>query len=218
VSVKFLMGMMIGLTALPCDSPAASNGHWTVQFMGGASYAFNLPLEIRQAGEDTIRLNADYDTDSFKMPLYWVVRAGWWRDNAGLELEFIHDKLYLHNGPPEVRQFSLSHGYNLLTLNRAWNLQWFILRIGAGVVFPHPESTVRDKEFDEKSGMLDTGYYLAGPVGQVALEKRFFLYRGLFASLEGKWSGSWAHVPINDGHADLWNTSIHGLVGLGYEF
>jgi hypothetical protein len=105
----------------------------------------------------------------------------------------------------------------LLTMNRAWRSPSFIWRLGAGVVIAHPESTVRGKTFEQNGGIAD-GYYLAGPTAQIALEKRFSLYRGLFVSMEAKYSLSLARVPINDGSADVWNSAVHGLIGLGWDF
>lgn len=207
----------IVVVTLFCAPVWAAADMLSLQASGGAAYNFRLPLVIRQDGQDTIRFNADYDTKPFETPIYYSVRAGWWRDDAAWELELVHHKLTLTNNPAEVEYFSVTHGFNLLTVNRAWKTPWFIWRIGAGVVITHPESTIRGKTFDQTGGIAD-GYYLSGPTAQIALEKRFYLYKGLYASLEGKYTLSWAHVPVSDGKADLWNSALHGLFGLGIEF
>ena len=93
------------------------------------------------------------------------------------------------------------------------NSLFFIIALGR-----HPESTIRAKTVDQTEGIADGYYHLSGPTAQIALEKRFYLYRGLYASLEGKYTLSWAHIPIGDGNADLWNSALHGLFGLGFEF
>jgi hypothetical protein len=192
-------------------------GNLSFQIFGGGAYNFRLPLVIRQDGEDNIRLNAEYDTKPFETPMYYAVRLGWWQDDRSWELELIHHKLYLENKPPEVEHFSITHGFNLLTVNRAWKTPYFIWRLGAGVVITHPESTVRGKTFEQDSGFVD-GYYLSGPTAQIAAEKRFYFYKGLFISFEAKYTLSWVHVPIKDGSADLWNSAVHGLFGLGFDF
>ncbi len=202
--------LFVGLTL-----PARAD--MTVQFFGGTAYNFKLPIVIRQDGADNIRLSAEYDSKSFETPLYYSARLGWWKDNRTWELELVHHKLTLENRPPEVEHFSITHGFNLLTLNRAWKNPKFIWRLGAGVVVAHPEGSVRGKKFAEDGGIID-GYFLSGPTAQAAIEKRFTLYKGLFASLEGKYTISWARVPIRDGSADVWNSAVHGLFGLGLDF
>jgi hypothetical protein len=189
----------------------------SIQLSGGAAYNFRLPLVIRQDSEDNIRLNADYDTKPFETPMYYSVRLGWWQENRSWELELIHHKLTLENKPPEVEHFSITHGFNLLTVNRAWKTPCFIWRLGAGVVITHPESTIRGKTFEQDGGIAD-GYYLSGPTAQIAVEKRFYLYKYLFFSIEAKYTLSWVHVPIKDGSADVWNSAVHGLLGLGFDF
>jgi len=189
----------------------------TIQFFGGFAYNFSLPLVIRQEGKDNIRLSADYDTKPFDTPIYWSLRAGKWGEKDGWEIELLHHKLYLKNNPPEVEHFTVTHGFNLLTLNRAWKRANFIWRAGAGVVVAHPESAVRGKTFSQEGGLFE-GYYLAGPTLQVAVEKRFPLFKSFFLCLEGKYTLSWAHIPVEEGKADLWNSAIHGLIGLGYNF
>lgn len=190
---------------------------FSAQLFGGAAYNLRLPLVIRQDGEDNLRVNADYDTKPFETPMYYSARLGWWSEQSAWELEMIHHKLTLTNKPPEVEHFSITHGFNLLTVNRAWKNPWFIWRLGAGVVITHPESTIRGKTFEQSGGIAD-GYHLSGPTAQIAAEKRFYIYKGFFASVEGKWTLSWVHVPVKDGSADLWNSALHGLIGVGIDF
>jgi len=207
---------LIGILCFTGVTPVHADT-FDIQLFGGAAYSFRTPLVIRQDGQDTIRQNAKYDENAFDPPMYYAVRLGWWRGDGAWELEMVHHKLTLTNGPPEVEHFSITHGYNLLTVNRAWKQDWFIWRLGAGVVVSHPESTIRGMEFDQNGGLFD-GYYVSGPTGQIAVEKRFALGRGLFASVEGKFTLSWAHVPVANGSADVPNAAVRGLLGLGYEF
>jgi hypothetical protein len=215
--MKRLLVISVLFLSLFCPTLQAWADNITAQVFGGAAYNFRLPLVIRQNGEDNIRLNAEYDSKSFETPMYYAARLGWWRDNRAWELELVHHKLTLKNNPPEVDYFSITHGFNLLTLNRAWKEPWFIWRLGVGIVITHPESTIRGRTFEQDGGIAD-GYYISGPTAQVAVEKRFYIYKGLFASIEGKYTLSWAHVPIKDGSAELWNSAVHGLLGLGYDF
>jgi hypothetical protein len=215
--MKSILAMTIIGILLFCTIPQVLADTFTVQVFGGAAYNFRMPLVIRQDGEDNIRLNADYDSKSFETPIYYSVRLGWWKDDRAWEVEMVHHKLTLDNNPSEVEHFSITHGFNLLTLNRAWRNPWFIWRLGGGVVITHPESSIRGKEFNQEGGIVD-GYYISGPTAQIAAEKRFYLWKGFFASIEGKFTLSWAHVPVQDGSADVWNSAVHGLIGLGYDF
>jgi hypothetical protein len=213
---RYGTAIVTGLLLLGLAVPAPAET-LSLQVSGGSVYNLQLPLVIRQDGQETIRLNADYDTKPFETPIYYSLRLGWWKDSAAWELEMVHHKLTLANRPAEVEHFSVTHGFNLLTLNRAWKRPLFIWRVGAGVVISHPESTIRGKTFDQTGGIAD-GYYLSGPTAQVALEKRFYLYKGLYASIEGKYSLSWVRVPVAEGKADLWNSALHGLAGIGIDF
>ncbi|MCX7817396.1 MAG: hypothetical protein N2317_07805 [Syntrophales bacterium] len=188
-----------------------------LQVFGGTAYNFKTRHVIRQDGADTVRFNAKYDTKAFETPVYWSLRAGLWDKKNSWELELVHHKLYLKNNPPGVEHFSITHGFNLLTVNRAWLFPWFIGRLGGGVVVTHPESTIHGKTFEQSGGIID-GYYISGPTAQVALEKRLYIGKNLFLSAEGKFTLSWVRVPVKDGHSELWNSAVHALLGIGYDF
>jgi hypothetical protein len=99
------------------------------------------------------------------------LRIGKWSGDSAWEFEDMHHKIYLTNTTPEVEHFSISHGYNLFTINRAWRTQHqYIWRVGLGLVVAHPESTIRGQTWDEGGGTLNQGgYYIAGPTAMVAL-------------------------------------------------
>lgn len=188
-----------------------------LQIFGGTAYNFKMRQVIRQDGADTVRFNARYDTKALETPVYWSIRAGLWEGKRSWEVELVHHKLYLKNSPPGVEHFSITHGFNLLTVNRAWTFPWFIGRFGGGVVVTHPESSIHGKTFEQSGGIID-GYYISGPTAQVALEKRIYIGKSFFLSAEGKFTLSWVRVPVKDGHSELWNSAVHGLLGIGYDF
>ena len=178
-----------------------------------------MRLNIKQRGEDVLRIKAKYASESLtNLPLYWLWRFSRWSGNASWELEGIHLKLFLENRPGEVENFDISHGFNLLNINRSWKHQGFIFRAGAGVVLAHPESTIRGKRLDEHEGIFNTGYYISGPTINLGISKHFYFSKKLFLSSEIKTSVSYANVPISDGNADVYNTAIHVILGLGYTF
>jgi hypothetical protein len=192
----------------------------SIELFGGTSVSMPMPLDIRQDGYDDLSFTAHYETKAFNKHPYYSVRLGRWDNGKSWEVELVHHKIHLTNNPPEIKHFEVSHGYNLLTVNRAWEVRDFIYRVGLGVVVAHPESTVRNKEFYEMDGGLkgDGNYYVAGPTAQIAIQKKFGIWGGLFGSAEAKFTASYATVPIAEGEAVAPNTAFHFLAGIGYNF
>ena len=197
---------------------AATQQRWTVEISGGGTYCIQTPLTIRQAGYDDIEMSAQYDTHSFTPPLYYALRFGAWHNKRAWELELVHLKLDLANTPDTVQRFEISHGYNLLTVNRAWMKSQYVFRVGAGIVLAHPENTIRSQQLDEHQGILQTGYVLTGPAAHIGLSRSFALTSNFSVGIEGKLSGAYARVPVADGHAAVPNLALHALIGVGYSF
>jgi len=191
---------------------------WSVETLVGDAYCFKTPLTIKQTGYDDINFQAKYSTNSFKLPIYYSVHIAKWNREKAWELEFVHLKIKLNNNPPEVQRFEISHGFNLLIVNRIWENNKFIFRFGGGIVIAHPENIVRGKPLNQNKGILNKGYYIAGPTAQLAIGKRFSLFNNLVFMLAGKLTGAYARVPVKDGHANVTNVAVHCLVGLSYEF
>jgi hypothetical protein len=207
----------VGALALALATPAGAQ-QWRLHL--GTGVAYNLPssLVIEQAGAPDLTLTAEYDTRAFETPLYYVVRLERVRSDGAIGLELIHHKLFLQNRPDEVQQFAISHGFNVVTLQRAWArgdaLSW---RAGAGVVVAHPETEVRGRG-QPRGGWLDRGYYVAGPAAQLAGSASRPLIGGLEAGLEAKLIGARAWVPVAGGSARLWHASAHLDVLLSHAF
>ncbi len=200
---------------LAAAPPGAASADWAFELFVGFPIGFPAPLTIRQSGRPDIAVRARYESRPFRKPIYYGWRVGRWDGSRGWELELVHDKLYLADRPPGVEEFAISHGYNLLTVNRACVRGGLVRRAGAGVVVAHPESTVRGKPLPEDGGPLGRGYYLAGPTVQAAVEKRIRVRGDLFLPIEGKATASFARVPVADGSADVPRAALHGLAGLG---
>ncbi|MDD3179260.1 MAG: hypothetical protein PHQ04_02795 [Opitutaceae bacterium] len=209
--------LVFGLLAcLPMPWAGRAADMWSFEFLGGAPYHFVTPLRIYQSGQPVIKVNARYNAKPFEVPRYYSVRIGAWSGNRAWEMELIHDKIYLKNRPPQVEEFSVSHGYNLLTVNRAWLLRKFVCRLGAGAVVAHPESTVRGKKIPEDRGLFNDGYYLSGPTVQTSLGRRIPLHPRLFLAAEVRLTASFARMPVENGRATVPTTAAHVLFGLGY--
>jgi hypothetical protein len=200
-------------------APLRAEEGWAFQGSVGVVENLETSLTIRQDGFAEIEVDdAEYSTRPFERPLYYSLRAGRWRGRAGWELELIHHKLFLRNRPSEVQRFDISHGYNLVTVNRGWDLGRLLVRSGAGVVIAHPENEVRDLALRAEETNLSGGYHLAGPAVQVGVEKRLALGESWFLGLEGKVAGAWAKVPVVAGEAEVPNVAAHLLLGLGWRW
>lgn len=194
--------------------PSIVFAEWTFQFSTGSAYNFPMPLRVSQEGHPDIETTARYDTNALSsFAWYYDLRAGRWKDGKAWELETQHHKIYLSNGPPEIDRFSVSHGYNLNTLNRAWLLKDFIFRLGGGFVITHPETVIRGREY---IGGGIKGFHLSGLTAQAGAERRFDLSDRMFLSLEAKLTASYAEIPVSGGEASVPVTALHGLIGIGY--
>ncbi len=175
-----------------------------------------MPLTIEQSGREDISITARYDGRPFETPTHYSFRVGRWEGERAWEFESIHHKLFLRNNPPEVQHFEVTHGFNHLTINRAYLVEGLIYRVGVGIILAHPESIVYGLEYPADRGLNETGYFVAGMTTQGALSKRFPVTENLFLSLEGKITASYAVVPIKSGRADLSSVALHGFLGIGY--
>ena len=219
--MKKIVKVILSIVLIILSYPPSASGKFSFEVFGGTQFNIPTPLWIEQDGEDDIKVDwARYESKAFTMfdSPYYALRIGIWEQNRAWEFEIIHEKLYLINKPDEVQHFEISHGYNLITINRAWGNDRFHWRVGAGIVLTHPESTVRNKTKEGGEGFPD-GFYISGPTAQITIDKRFYLWKKLFVILEGKVTASYAfYVPVADGNARVPNVAIHTLLGIGYDF
>lgn len=201
-----------------CLLPSFSFAGWSIEGYMGTAYSIPMRLIIEQPGEETIDYTAHWDTKPLYDAPYYGWRIGRWEEGKAWEFELIHHKIYLTNPTDEIQNFNVSHGYNLLTINRGWSDGPVILRLGAGAVVAHPENEIRNQNFDTHEGLFNRGFYFAGPCVQGSVGKRFPLFAGFFVNLEGKLSAAYARIPVaGDGHATVPNIAAHIVAGIGFE-
>lgn len=169
-------------------------------------------LSLSQDGHPKIDHDASWETRPFEFPLYWALRVRWGR----LALETLHHKVYLREPPPEIGFLSVSHGFNIVSVQRLGRIRSFHWLAGAGVVLAHPESEVRGMRFAEDGGLFDRGYHAAGPAFLAGVGKSLTLARRSFASLELRASVAPVSVPVEGGDARFTNFALHALAGLGF--
>lgn len=195
-----------------------AQSRWTFEMHGGQVYNLPMSLSIKQQGFPDIKLTARYNTEALTLPVYWDLRFGRWQNARLWEMELIHHKLYLDNTTPEVQKFNISHGFNMIMVNRGFDKKTFRYRAGAGVVLAHPESIIRGKEFGNSTDDWDTGYYLTGPVFNLAISRPIRLGGRFYLNPEAKTTFAYSNIKIAQGHADVYNLAFHLILGFGVDF
>ena len=195
--------------------PTPARAQVAFEFFRGT--AFNVPttLTVNQRGLPPIEFTAHYEVRPLDARAYYAYRLGLWNTNRAWIVEQLHHKIYLENPQGGVEHFEVTHGYNLITLNRGWRHGDNTLLFGGGVVVARPHSTIRGRKFPADDV---AGYSLSGVTIQAAASRRFDLTRRIFTSVEGKVTTSWARVPVFDGNATVPNSAFHVLAGMGVKF
>lgn len=201
----------------------AQKAKYAFEYHLGLADNIPAPLTIYQQNEETIKLNAIFSSEPLQVPLYWQFRFSRWKNENSWEFEAIHHKLYLYQRPPEIQNFSISHGYNILSILRSKKVTLFNnfacnVRYGLGTALAHPENTVRGKRLNQTGGILESGYYISGPVLNLSLGKQINFSDRLFSNLELKFYPSRAKVPVANGYAIVWNVPIAFIFGIGINY
>ncbi len=204
------------LRAQEAPTPTAAAKSWTFELFAGTSWSAPTPLTIWQSGQPDIVTMAHYSTKPWTGSPYYAVRIARWKGKKAWAFDLTHQKLYLDDPPADVQHFEVTHGYNLLHISRVWDVNEWLLSVGGGVVFTHPENTVRNLDFyPESGGTLGGGYYLDGVSVMGAVGRHVTIAGPLFATGLGKFTLSNATVRVVDGGAEVPNVAFHFNLGLG---
>ena len=209
----FLLIIYFIIVTLSADAQSS----WSVELQGATVYNLPVPLHLSQQGYADIGLTARYSTEPFVMPIYYNYRVSRWNNNRSWEAEFIHHKLYLDNTTEDVQKFNISHGFNMLFINRGFKRPTFRYRAGAGMVIAHPESQIRGQEFGSSTKDNDWGYYLSGPALQVSLNKPLYISNRFYFNAEAKTTFAYSRIKIARGHADVYSIAFHLQLGIGID-
>ena len=192
---------------------------WSIEIQGSTAENISMPLHISQLGYSDININARFNSKSLSAPISWDWRISRWSGGQAWEIEAIHHKLYLENATNEVSQFNISHGFNLVCINKAFEHKYFVSHIGLGVVLAHAENIVRSLSYDDAQGFLKIGFYEpAGPVLNLSISRPFLITKRWFLNAEVKSTIAFANVKVINGHADVYNVAFHFILGLGGNF
>jgi hypothetical protein len=196
--------------------PAAAQltASYTFEYFRGTAFNAPMPLTIHQTGYPSISFIGHYSARPTQDRAYYAFRLARWKDQKGWIIEELHHKVYLENPQGGVELFEVTHGYNLITLDRAWRRGHNLLLLGGGIVLTFPHSIVRGRTYPQDT----TQYQLSGVTVQGGTGRRFDMGRRIFLSVEGKLTVSLARVPIFDGRANVPNVAVHALGGAGVQF
>jgi hypothetical protein len=202
------------LTAVPA---AADTRRFALEVFAGSAFSFPTPVVIRQQGYPDLSFSARWETQPWTGHApYYAWRLALEDGEGGWELQHLHHKLTLANPGAEVAHFAITHGYNLVVVNRAFALGEWRLRAGAGLVIAHPENTVRGQVLPHESGGIGGGYYLSGAALHVSAGRRFALGLGFSLNVEAAFTAAHAEVAVVEGSASVPNLALHFLFGIGY--
>jgi hypothetical protein len=129
---------LIPAFCLVAAAATAAGERWRVELAVGAARSFDSTLRVEQEGFPEIVISADWATQAFEAPIYYAWRVARADAKGAWALRFVHHKVHLENTRPEVERFAVSHGYNLLTLERATRLSGFEIAAGLGLVIAPP--------------------------------------------------------------------------------
>jgi hypothetical protein len=215
-AVPAMLAILWATAALSAPAPATAT--WTVEARLGSPVIPDRRVTVTQAGQPDLAFDAHFDAATTSTPYHYDIRIARRTGADGWALDFLHSKLTLTNGPAEVTDLQLTHGYNLLTVQRLWHRRGFDLMAGAGVALAHAESTVRGQVFAQDGGLFGWGYHAVAPVVAAGIGRRVEVGRGVFLSAEARASLSRAVVPVVGGKARFTDLEGHFLAGAGARF
>lgn len=187
---------------------------WSFTFLVGIPYNFPTDLLIKQDGEDDIKIDsAKYSSKPFEIPIYYNYKFGKTINGKKWELGIIHHKLYLENKHNDIQHFEITHGYNIITLKRVFEINDFQYRIGSGIIYANPEVEVRNRLIFEEGGVFGTGYQITYPVLELGIGKEYELFDKILMDMEINLTLANPTVKIKDGEAKVPNIAFHGNLG-----
>ena len=196
------------------QASVAGEPEWSTDVLIGDAYNFTSRTHIHTSQTSAAAFGGDYDARGFEAPLHYAVRLTRWNQDRGWEVQLLHHKLHLRNRPQGVDALSISHGFNILTLGRAYARDPWRFRLGLGPVIAHPEARIGGVSYDGD-------YELAGAAAIGSVGATFELTPRW--SIVGEIAATFGYADVHpDGEPDLRfsvrNPALHAQFGLGYRF
>lgn len=204
-----------------------------ITFYTGVSRTAPTTITIEQEGyEKTAIENVRFVNKPFVPPPYYGIRYRWeWPssfvqlDRVGLELEFVHFKIYYESGddPDDIIQrFDVTDGLNLFYVNgvgakRIGEDLYLSGRIGVGPVIAHPETEIRHQKKGRDGDWGGFEYSGLAWQGSLALEKALEWPLGIFDGskvfVEYKYTSAKPTISIVGGSATTTTNAHHFVIG-----
>jgi hypothetical protein len=206
---------LLALSVLACPAHGKeSDAQWSFDLLIGDAYNADSRTRIEHATLDNVSFTGDYDTRGLEGPLHYAWRIARWEDARGWELQLLHHKLFLQNPPAGVDALSISHGFNIVTINRAFEYRGWQMRAGLGPVITHAEARILGTAYDGP-------YEIAGAAVLVGVGRRLELGRHFY--LLGEVAATYGYIHAEpDGAPNLEvtirNPALHAQAGVGYRF
>jgi hypothetical protein len=202
----------LGLTTQ--QSANADDASWSVEALIGDAYNLDSRTSVVHPSLGTVSLDGEYETRGFEGPVHYAWRVARWKEGRAWELQLLHHKLYLQDPPAGIDALSVSHGFNIVTLNRAFDYAGWRPRVGIGPVITHVEATIAGSTYDGP-------YELAGAAVLVGLGKTVAITSGFYVL--GEVSATFGYVEANPSGApelelNIRNPAVHAQLGAGYRF
>jgi hypothetical protein len=193
---------------------AGNDAQWSLDVLIGDAYNADSHTRIKHHELGDFSFDGDYETHGFESPLHYAWRIARRDDDGAWELQLLHHKIFLQNRPSGVDALSVSHGFNIVTINRAVEHRGWHLRAGLGPVITHTEARILGASYDGP-------YEIAGAAALIGVGREVEL--GAHFYLLGEVSGTYGYIRTQpNGPSDLeltiQNPALHAQVGLGYEF
>ncbi len=213
-----LIGLMVTVTPTVHAAMYDRDGIYFTCFSGTAGSA-RTPLTLYRNDAPEYTQDAHWVTRAFGDSPYWLGRLERWDADGGWGIEIIHHKMYLNNPSGDIIDFSISDGLNTFLIDRAFRMDWGVLRLGAGWTVSHPDvSLVGRDRYWRNSGLSNWGFHPSGPTVQVSAERWFFEFANYFVTFETKLTAAYITTPISNTpgeYARTSNLALHVDVGLG---
>jgi hypothetical protein len=209
IRLVILFTALLGLVARPALAQIEVEG-----FLG-SSFSAPTPLSITQHGQPDLHVTAHWATRPFRPTWYYAGRIALWRGNRGWLLDFTHHKMDMTDRPPEIQQFEIFNGVNMLTVSRGFRHGKLSWALGAGPVITFPVNRVRGLALKRGRGFFG-GYFLSGANLMASATRHIPLPLGFLLSVDARASASYMRVPVANGHASVPNVALHLHAGVGY--
>jgi len=190
---------------------------WRLESWLGDAWSIPTSVTFSQVNQPDITATGHWSTRPFEPTWYYAGRIARWSGRSAWAFQYVHDKVYLDDPPPEVKFFRITNGVNFFLGERLWRTSGWEYGLGAGPVMVVPVSSVRGLTYDHAHGILHSTYEFGGGVVQGNLARRIRLLPFVYVDLSLMSTASYLRVRIANGHATLLNFALHAQYGLSLQ-